>query len=403
MPRTRTPIGSHGTIRYRTLGRRKVQARTLVRDADGVRREATAHGTSPNNARENLLQALQERAGFTVGSALSATSTLDDAAQLWLADVDARVAEGSLAVNSARLYRQHYEGHVQSALGALLLREVTVARVHNFLVLLRASSPSVAKACRTVLTGVCSRAVLEGALAHNPVRDVRTLNGGRRKRPKALTESQRNDWLAKMEADPVAVRQEIPDLTRFLLATACRIGEALGCSYEEFDRERKRILIAHTVVRVIGVGLIRTPPKTEAGERVLLLPSWCVQMLTERGERHGWEGPLFPTLRRGADGEYGWRDPSNTSRQLRAARDRAGFGFVTSHMFRKTVATVMEDAGFTPRQIADQLGHTKVSMTQDTYLGRSAVAAGAEALEDLWGTGEDDHSQVAPDGLSDES
>nr|WP_246405961.1 tyrosine-type recombinase/integrase [Modestobacter versicolor] len=31
--------------------------------------------------------------------------------------------------------------------------------------------------------------------------------------------------------------------------------------------------------------------------------------------------------------------------------------WVTSHTFRKTVATRLDEAGFTPRQVADQLGH----------------------------------------------
>jgi integrase len=41
--------------------------------------------------------------------------------------------------------------------------------------------------------------------------------------------------------------------------------------------------------------------------------------------------------------------------------------WITSHAFRKTTATVLDD-GQTARQIADHLGHARVSMTQDTYL-----------------------------------
>lgn len=38
------------------------------------------------------------------------------------------------------------------------------------------------------------------------------------------------------------------------------------------------------------------------------------------------------------------RDPSNTSGDLRKALDRAGFPLATSHTFRKTVATRLDDA-----------------------------------------------------------
>jgi len=46
--------------------------------------------------------------------------------------------------------------------------------------------------------------------------------------------------------------------------------------------------------------------------------------------------------------------------------------WVTSHNFRKTTATILDQAGQTARQVADQLGHSRPSMTQDIYLGRSA-------------------------------
>ena len=52
-------------------------------------------------------------------------------------------------------------------------------------------------------------------------------------------------------------------------------------------------------------------------------------------------------------------------------------------MFRKTVATLMDDAGLTARQAADQLGHAKVSMTQDNYFGRKIARTGAAALLEI--------------------
>jgi integrase len=79
------------------------------------------------------------------------------------------------------------------------------------------------------------------------------------------------------------------------------------------------------------------------------------------------------------------RDPSNTQADLRAALDRAGYPWVTSHTFRKTVASRLDDAGFSIRHIADQLGHARLSTTLDRYLGRRAVTTAdhAAALSDL--------------------
>lgn len=55
---------------------------------------------------------------------------------------------------------------------------------------------------------------------------------------------------------------------------------------------------------------------------------------------------------------------------------------MTSHVFRKTAATELDRAGLSARQIADQLGHSKVSMTQDRYLGRRAIGTEAAAALD---------------------
>jgi integrase len=77
--------------------------------------------------------------------------------------------------------------------------------------------------------------------------------------------------------------------------------------------------------------------------------------------------PVFATV----DGRF--RDPRNVSRQLADARDRLGFGWVTSHTWRKTMATILDGGGASPRMIADQLGHSRVSMSLDFYLGRRSV------------------------------
>jgi integrase len=56
--------------------------------------------------------------------------------------------------------------------------------------------------------------------------------------------------------------------------------------------------------------------------------------------------------------------------------------------FRKTCATILDEAGLSARAVADQLGHAKPSMTQDVYLGRKiANPHAATALEAAGVTG----------------
>ncbi|MBO0812720.1 MAG: tyrosine-type recombinase/integrase [Microlunatus sp.] len=93
-------------------------------------------------------------------------------------------------------------------------------------------------------------------------------------------------------------------------------------------------------------------------------------------------------------GDRPWR-PSSESRGPRPCRSRIrslieaisseepdAFTWLTSHVFRKTTATILDDAGQSARQVADQMGHSRPSMTQDVYMGRRAVdSQAALALE----------------------
>jgi integrase len=58
------------------------------------------------------------------------------------------------------------------------------------------------------------------------------------------------------------------------------------------------------------------------------------------------------------------------------------FSWLTSHVFRKTVTTMLDQAGQSARQVADQLGHARPSMNQDVYMSRNAKnPTAASALE----------------------
>jgi integrase len=123
--------------------------------------------------------------------------------------------------------------------------------------------------------------------------------------------------------------------------------------------------------------------KTTTGQRVLELPSWTIAMLRRRCDKRtksvtGDAAPVFPAPLGGL------RDPSNTAKDLRDAFADAGFAWVTSHTLRKTVASALDSSGLSAREIADQLGHARPSITLDVYMGRKVASSrGAAALEAL--------------------
>ncbi|MFJ6674492.1 tyrosine-type recombinase/integrase [Actinosynnema sp. NPDC091369] len=78
------------------------------------------------------------------------------------------------------------------------------------------------------------------------------------------------------------------------------------------------------------------------------------------------------------------RDPDNTRKSLRRVLSGTDWGGLHPHAFRHLVATRLDEAGLSAREIADYLGHAQVSMTPDVYLNRRTVGqAAADALEGL--------------------
>ncbi|MDC8995431.1 tyrosine-type recombinase/integrase [Mycobacterium marinum] len=67
------------------------------------------------------------------------------------------------------------------------------------------------------------------------------------------------------------------------------------------------------------------------------------------------------------------REPNNFGKEWRTAQQELGVAEVTTHSFRKTVATLIDDEGLSARIGADHLGHTHVSMTQDRYMTRGRI------------------------------
>jgi integrase len=337
-------------------------------------------GRSKGDAERKLAVAFRDRTGPHQGS-ITAETRFREVAEAWFARIVAAVEQGRRSPGTAERYRWHLDRIVLPGLGELRVREVSVSRVDVFLAAVRDNTgTATARACRSVVSGVLGVAVRHGALTTKPTREAERIEVGPRRAPRALTSEECVSWLAKLEADPVATRKDLPDLTRFMLATGVRIGETLAVYWPEVDLDAGMVDVSHTVIRLKGQGLIRKRTKTAAGDRTLALPSWAVAMLRRRREATEDEfGPVFP------DSLGGLRDPSNTRRDLRDARGSEDFAWVTSHVFRKTAATVLDEAGLSARKVADQLGHARPSMTQDVYLGRKVASwDAADALEGLF-------------------
>lgn len=365
-PRPPMPPGTHGAITVARHGD-GWQARTYFRGWDGQRRRLARHGRTKAEAERSLKAAVVEAA--SAGDHAGPSSRFSELAAEWLAEVE---GEGRLTESTLRRYRDLVVRYVDPGLGALRCREVTTVAVDRFLRAVAASNgPATAKGARTVLSSIVKHGMRRGAMATNPVRDAGVIRA-ERKPSRALTDDEQAALLAALEGSRDAVQRDLPDLCRFLAGTGMRLGEACALLEDDFDLEAGVVTVRATAIR--GQRVERT--KSQAGHRVLALPADLVQLVGRRVENDDLATQVAVFC-----SERGFvRDTSNTTGQLRRAFDAAGFPWVTSHTFRKTVATRLDAAGLSARAIADHLGHAQPSMTLDVYMGRSVASSEAAVI-----------------------
>jgi integrase len=362
--------GTHGRIRVYP-GPAGYRAVCLFRDWDGVTRQVQRQAKTKGAAERALAVALRDRGRAGSGHEIAPDTKVAVLAEKWFSELEGK------SPSTMQAYRDRLDRQVLPALGSVRVREMSVGLLDRHLAAVRAShGPALAKMTKSVLSGMCSLACRHDAMKSNPCRDVARIPSRPQRAPRSLTVDEVRTVRAWLNEDAKARERDLPELVAFMVATGLRIGEACAVSWPDLDLDAGTVTVRGTVLRVKGQGLVISRPKSAAGERVLELPNWCVALLRQRGSS---TGPVFPAPR-----SHKLRDPNNTRRDLREAFLAMGMPGLTSHAFRKTVATLMDEAGLSARSAADQLGHAKPSVTQDVYFGRNRRATGAaQVLEQL--------------------
>ncbi|MFD4191719.1 tyrosine-type recombinase/integrase [Amycolatopsis thermoflava] len=316
--------------------------------------------------------------------ALTAFSRFSEAAKQWLDEYRKDAENGIYALTSVDTYSDHLRNHVLPRLGNLRLFEVKTPVINALCqAKLKAHSLSLAKHTKAVISNVMTFAVQAGAIERNPTREIAPLTERRAKTKKtksrALSGDELVDFLAKLDADEEARKADLPDLVRGFIATGERRGEMLAADWPDFDEEERVLHVTGGLVQVRGKGTLRNDGKTENAVRPIPLPEWYVTMLIDRRERLGVPNPTGPIYPNSRGGYLNFQNLTN--RHWLPFRRRAGYEWVTFKTLRKTVATLLDEAGLTARQIADLLGHAHPSMTMNVYMGRGQKSrATADAL-----------------------
>jgi integrase len=155
------------------------------------------------------------------------------------------------------------------------------------------------------------------------------------------------------------------------LATGMRQGELLALRWEDVDLDTGWATVRHTLARIDGV-LTLVEPKTVRSRRRVPLPSMAVSALRAHRTRQRMErlvagsrwtesGFVFTT------GIGTPLEAGRVSRAFHAALTKAGLPSVRFHDLRHSCATFLLAQGMTLEDVKQQLGHSSITLTSNTY------------------------------------
>jgi len=217
--RPQLAIGTAGQVRIYPQ-RDGYRAITTYRDFDGQTYRVQRHAKTKGAAQRALAEALRDRGRQVKNSTLTPESRVAVLAEMWWATIEAsKRSPGTL-----RLYRDRLDRQIIPSLGSLRLRELTVGAVDRHLKAVTATNgAAVAKAVRSVLSGMCTVACTYDALQRNPVRDASPVSSKPKKRPRSLsTMAEVRQLRAMVTYDNKAIARDLPDFIDMMLATSLR-------------------------------------------------------------------------------------------------------------------------------------------------------------------------------------
>lgn len=150
-----------------------------------------------------------------------------------------------------------------------------------------------------------------------------------------------------------------------------RSGEAAGLRLSNLDLDAGTLTVAGHLQQ-LGGRLVAGPPKSDAGRRVIALDRTTITALREHrirqqaergaaGTRRAETGYVFTTV----TGTPFW--PDRMTRLFAKLFAASGLPPVTLHGLRHGAATLALAAGADLKIVQDQLGHSTITLTADTY------------------------------------
>jgi integrase len=151
------------------------------------------------------------------------------------------------------------------------------------------------------------------------------------------------------------------------ITTGMRLGEILGLQWDDVDLVAGTIAVQHNLILTEGNGYELAEPKSDSGRRLIELPKVAITALHEHRKQMLSDG-LAASKYVFCDSKGGYLRQSNfIRRNYKPLLKRANVREIRFHDLRHTSATLLLLQGEHPKVVQERLGHSRISMTLDTY------------------------------------
>lgn len=310
---------------------------------------------------------------------------------------------------------KYYEGmikhHLAPAIGRIGLRKLTAANVQKMLndsakpftikvkkkdedgkfievEVVKKRSAETIRGIRATLRSGLGQAYKDGLIAQNPATRVNTPKGERKDR----------DYLKPDEINTLFERAKGHPLERLILVallTGMRVGELTGLTWENVDLDAKTLKVRAQLQRIEGTLQLKRLKSDNANRTLYIAPTAETAFKDQRAEQMIQKATMIDK------GEYNPLnlvflnpegrplDPKYIDKHLKALLASAGIRSMSFHKLRHTAATLSLASGAPISTVKDQLGHSQIALTVNTYghAVSGAMKSVAESLERAIGKG----------------
>ena len=312
-----------------------------------------------------------QKAGSTRQKA-SAITSYQELANLWLESY-----KNTVKPNTQGNVRKLIDNHILPNFGAYKLDKLTTPLIQSIINELADKTNRGEKGAflhydkiHALNKRILQYGVTMQAIPSNPARDVvlpRNTQKAKRQKVKHFDNQELKKFLVYLDnLDSNRYRYYYETtLYKFLLATGCRINEALSLSWSDIDLDNAVVHITKTLNRELEIN----SPKSKASYRDIDIDQETVSMLKQyklRQTKEAWkigqrESVVF------SDFIHEYPSSSKLKRRLLTHFKRAGVPNIGFHGFRHTHASLLLNSGIPYKELQYRLGHSTLSMTMDIY------------------------------------